>query len=88
MEGDKKMWATILAIIAFLSGGSGLAVYEAVTYLGDQRWVTIASQNKELKFRIQDELSMLRTAQEHNNCDTECVKRIAVLEDRLKQLAK
>ena len=60
MEGDKKMWASIVAIIAFLSGGSGLAVYNAVTYLGDQRWVTIASQNKELKFAIEDELSEIQ----------------------------
>jgi len=88
MEGDKKMWATLVAIIAFISGGSGLAVFEAVTYLGDQRWVTIASQNKELKFSIEDELAEIQHKIDTGKATEQDRIRKAVLEERLKQLTK
>jgi hypothetical protein len=87
-KGDKKMWTTILAIVAFLSGGSGLAVYEAVIYLGDQRWVTITSQNKALKFEIEDELADIQAKIEMGTATERDRIRKAVLEERLKQLTK
>lgn len=82
------MWATITAIVALLSGGGGYAAFEGLIYMADQRYVTIASQNKELKFAIEDELAEIQ-ARIDKGVDTEADRiRKGVLKERLKQLTK
>jgi len=88
MEESKKMWASITAIAALLSGGGGYAAFEGLIYMADQRYVTIASQNKELKFAIEDEIADIQ-ARIDAGVDTERDRtRLAVLQERLKQLSK
>ena len=85
---NKKMWATITALIALISGGGGYVAFDGIVYLADQRYVTIASQNKELKFAIEDEIADIR-ARINSGTDTERDRtRLAVLQERLKQLSK
>ena len=82
------MWATITAIVALLSGGGGYAAFEGLIYMAAQRYVTIASQNKELKFAIEDEIADIQ-ARIDAGVDTERDRtRLAVLQERLKQLTK
>ena len=82
------MWATITALIALISGGGGYVAFDGIVYLADQRYVTIASQNKELKFAIEDEIADIR-ARINSGTDTERDRtRLAVLQERLKQLSK
>lgn len=88
---DKKV--TIGAVIAVLLGsGSYVAIEEPVYDILDERYVTIASQNVELEFEIEDELDTIakeiaRKLQLGEDITDELV-RTGVLEDRLRRLRK
>jgi hypothetical protein len=83
---DKKKMGIWAAIIALVSGGGGYATMDAALELGDQRWVTISSQNLELRFDTEDELAQIQRRIE-NGTDTEYDRiRRAVLQERLKRL--
>ena len=59
---------------------------DAALELGDQRWVTVASQNLELRFKTEDELAHIQRKID-KGIDTEGDRiRKAVLEERLRQL--
>ena len=82
------MWTAIAAIIAALSGGGGYAAYEGLIIVLDQRYVTISSQNKELKFAIEDEIAEIQRRIDKGAENEDDRIRKAVLEERLKQLIK
>jgi len=91
---EMTIWATILAVISGGGIGGTLAGYEAVKNhiyeIGDERWVTIASQNLKSKWELEDELSEIdRQIAKHvqrGEDVTDLLVRKAVLEERLRQV--
>lgn len=81
------MWAVIFSLF---SGGGGYTVFEVTTtYLieqGDERWVTIASQNKKLMFEIEDRLRKINRKIKNGTATQDDMVDKAVFEERLRQL--
>ena len=85
MEDKKKMgmWAVIVALV---SSGGGYATVDIVLELGDDRWVTIASQNLNTRFATEDEIAQIQRRID-KGIETEDDRiRMAVLKERLKRL--
>lgn len=89
-EGKKKM--SVYALLAALFAGGGYLgvpeAQEALLVLGDQRWVTVASQNQSDIWRFQDELDEINDRIDQGIETGWDIKRKAVLEDRLKRLVE
>jgi hypothetical protein len=87
---DKKQMTLYAAILALVTGSGGWAsfavIQEYALKQGDERWVTISSQNLELEYEIEDELSDIQNKIDRGEATTENLIRKAVLQERLKQL--
>ncbi len=77
---------SIGAVIAALSGGGGVYGFDALLNMGDHRWVTIASQNVQVKFDIEDEIAQIKRWIINGTASPDDLVRKAVLEDRLRRL--
>ena len=77
---------SIGAVVAALSGGGGVYAVDALLDMGDHSWVTIASQNIEIKFDIEDEIAAIEKWIGHGTATADDLIRKAVLEDRLRRL--
>ncbi len=77
---------SIGAVVAALSGGGGVYAFDALLNMGDHRWVTIASQNIEIKFDIEDEIAAIERWIVNGTATPDDLIRKAVLEDRLRRL--
>ena len=81
------IYAAVLALVTGSGGwASFAAIHEYALEQGDQRWVTIASQNLQLEYDIEDELVDIQRKIDNGKASTEDLIRKAVLEERLKQL--
>ena len=74
------------AVIALVSGGGGYATMDLALELGDARWVTIASQNLNLRFQTEDEIAMIQRRIDKGVATEDDRIRMAVLRERLKRL--
>lgn len=77
---------SIWTVIAGLGGGGGYYAVDALLDLGDQRWVTIASQNVQIEFDIEDEIAQIEIWIRNGTATSDDMIRKAVLQDRLKRL--
>jgi len=77
---------SIWTLIAALSGGSGVYAVDALLDMGDHRWVTIASQNVQIRFDIEDEIVRINRWIVNGTATPDDLIRKAVLEDRLRRL--
>ena len=77
---------SIWAVVAALSGGGGVYAVDALLDMGDHRWVTIASQNIEIRFDIEDEIAQIKKWIANGTATPDDLTRKAVLEDRLRRL--
>ena len=77
---------SIWAVVAALSGGSGVYAVDALLDMGDHRWVTIASQNVQIRFDIEDEITRIKRWIVNGTATPDDLIRKAVLEDRLRRL--
>ena len=73
------------AVVAALSGGGGVMAFDALVDLGDNRWVTIAAQNLETQFDIEDEIARINKLIANGTATADDTIRKAVLEDRLRR---
>ena len=88
---EAKQMSVYALIAALISGGGGYGSYEVFNFLveqGDDRWVTIASQNQELMFDIEDELGEIQRRIDKGEETVDDLIRKAVLEERLRGLMK
>ena len=74
------------AIVAALSGGGGVMAFDAVLDLGDQRWVTVAAQNLQVQWNLEDEIAEIENKIINGVATQWDRERLAVLKDRLKRL--
>jgi hypothetical protein len=83
---------SIYGVLTAFLGGGGYATYDAVKAHaieeGNKVWVTLASQNVDTRFAIQDELAAIQRKITKGQETTDDLIRKAVLEERLKQLEK
>jgi hypothetical protein len=85
ITGKKVTIGTVLVLLAAGTGyigATGNPVYDIL----DRRYVTIASQNIELQFNIEDELAQIERDIERGTATTDDLIRKGVLEERLKRL--
>ena len=80
------------AIVMVVGGGGGYTSYEILKNHaideGNKIWVTLASQNVDTRFRIEDEIAEIQRKIDKGIEDEDDRIRKAVLEERLKQLEK
>lgn len=86
------IWTAITTAILGTGGAGGYVAVDKVYEVLDERYVTIAAQNLETKWRIQDELTELdreinRRVQQGEDVNDLLVRK-AVLQERLKQLER
>ena len=74
------------AIVAALSGGGGVMAFDAMLDLGDQRWVTVAAQNLQVQWTLEDEIAEIEGKITSGTATQWDRERLAVLKDRLKRL--
>ena len=89
---DKKDMGIGAIIIAVVGGGGGWASYDRMKAHaieeGSKIWVTLASQNVDLIFEIEDELAEIQRKIDKGKATEDDRIRQAVLMERLKQLKK
>lgn len=87
-ESKKKM--SIYALLAALFAGGGYfgipEAQEAILTLGDQRWVTVASQNLQVQWGLEDEIRMIQRKIDNGTSTQDDMIRMAVLQDRLRTI--
>ena len=88
-EGKKKM--SIYALLAALFAGGGYVgipeAQDALLSLGDQRWVTVAAQNLQIQWNLEDEIAEIENKIINGKATQWDRERLAVLKDRLKRLS-
>jgi len=85
ITGKKVTIGTLLALV--LGSGGYISVAGNPVYgLLDDRYVTIAAQNVELQFNIEDELAQIQRHIDNGSVTNDELIRKAVLEERLKRL--
>ena len=81
------VWGTIVLLVG---GGGGYTSYELVKDhaidVGNDHWVTLASQNLDLRFETEDELATIQRKIDRGTATEDDRIRQAVLEERLKRL--
>ncbi len=86
-KNDMGIWRTIVLLAG---GGGGYTTYDLIKEHaiseGNKIWVTLASQNLETRFNIEDELAEIQRKIDKGEETTGDLIRKAVLEERLKQL--
>ena len=89
---EKKEMGILGAIVMVVGGGGGYTSYEILKNHaideGNKIWVTLASQNVDTRFRIEDEIAEIQRKIDKGIEDEDDRIRKAVLEERLKQLEK
>jgi hypothetical protein len=83
---ERKILTGIITVVAVLTGAVGWAAVDAAVTWGDIRYVTVAAQNKALRFEMEDELAAINERINNNMATPQDIRRKAVLEDRLKRL--
>jgi hypothetical protein len=83
---ERKILTAIITVMAVVTGAVGWAAVDAAVTWGDIRYVTVAAQNKALRFEMEDELNWINERIANGTATTQDVKRKAVLEDRLRRL--
>ena len=85
ITGKKVTIGTLLALV--LGSGGYISVAGNPLYdILDDRYVTIAAQNIELQFNIEDELAQIQRHIDNGTVTNDELVRKAVLEERLKRL--
>jgi hypothetical protein len=83
---ERKILTAIITAVAVMTGAVGWAAVDAAVTWGDIRYVTVAAQNKALRFDIEDELAAINHRIANGSATSQDLQRKAVLEDRLKRL--
>lgn len=77
-------------IAALFTGGGGYLgadfATEALLNMGDERWVTVASQNLQIQWNLEDEIRMIQRLIDKGHATADDLARMAVLQDRLRRI--
>ncbi len=90
MTGDKKKMSLYALLAALFTGGGGYLgadfATEALLTMGDKRWVTVASQNLQTQWGLEDEMRHIQRRIDNDTATLEDRERMAVLQDRLRRI--
>jgi hypothetical protein len=87
MTKERKILTGIITAVGIVISMAGWAAVEGVILWHDSTYVTIASQNKALRFEIEDEIAMINERIQAGTATQSDIRRKAVLEDRLRNLS-